>query len=219
MKLSVNGVAQKVDASPGSYAMVERIWKEGDKLEVEWPLELRTEMLPHSREWVAVLYGPIVLAGKLGTAGLEGISFHDRNYFPKKLPFDNVPVFLGSPGDILVLTNFVKFVNNDGYEELTRFMKDREIACPDPAALKKAVEHYSKAPLVPLAGSVAPALIVARHCPVVHLVRGVQRIFLTERLCPQLQGFLLSAPLAAEEFGALLRKGPAPRKPARKSGA
>lgn len=26
-----------------------------------------------------------------------------------------------------------------------------------------------------------PALIVARHCPVVHLVRGIQRIFLTER--------------------------------------
>jgi hypothetical protein len=58
-----------------------------------------------------------------------------------------------NPGDILVLTNFVRFVNNDGYEELGRFLKDRDLACPDPAALKKAVEHYSQAPLVPLAGS------------------------------------------------------------------
>ena len=32
----------------------------------------------------------------------------------------------------------------------------------------------------PETGEVAPALIVARHCPVVHLVRGIQRIFLTE---------------------------------------
>jgi Toprim domain len=32
----------------------------------------------------------------------------------------------------------------------------------------------------PETGEVAPALIVARHCPVVQLVRGIQRIFLSE---------------------------------------
>jgi diguanylate cyclase (GGDEF)-like protein len=35
-----------------------------------------------------------------------------------------------------------------------------------------------------------------------------QRLFLTERGCPQLQGFLLSPPLSADEFGELLRNGP-----------
>lgn len=101
MKLLVNGMVQQVNANPGSYASLKRLWKNGDRLTVEWPLELRTELLPNSREWISILYGPIVLAGKLGTAGLEGISFHDRNYFPKKLPYDNVPVFIGSPNDIL----------------------------------------------------------------------------------------------------------------------
>jgi hypothetical protein len=38
----------------------------------------------------------------------------------------------------------------------------------------------------PETGEVAPALIAARHCPVVNLVRGIQRIFLTEdgHKCP-----------------------------------
>ncbi len=101
MKLAVNGADEKVETMPGSYATIERTWKTGDKLELEWPLALRTELLPHSRDWVAVLWGPIVLAGELGTDGLEGVSFHARNFFPKKLPFDNVPVFVGDANGIV----------------------------------------------------------------------------------------------------------------------
>jgi diguanylate cyclase (GGDEF)-like protein len=39
-----------------------------------------------------------------------------------------------------------------------------------------------------------------------------QRVFLAERMCPQLQGFLLSPPVSADEFGALLRNGRTLRK-------
>jgi len=35
-----------------------------------------------------------------------------------------------------------------------------------------------------------------------------QRLFLTERGCPELQGFLLSPPLTADEFGVMLRSNP-----------
>jgi DUF1680 family protein len=101
MTLKVNGSAFKTESKPGSYTAVERTWRDGDRLEIEWPLALRSEFLPGSREWVAVLWGPIVLAGQLGTEGLEEVPFHSRNLFPKKLPFDAIPVFLGSAGDIL----------------------------------------------------------------------------------------------------------------------
>ena len=50
MQLAVNSEACEVDTAPGSYATVERTWKTGDKLEVGWPLAIRTELLPHSRE-------------------------------------------------------------------------------------------------------------------------------------------------------------------------
>ncbi|HKA14035.1 MAG TPA: EAL domain-containing protein [Myxococcota bacterium] len=66
------------------------------------------------------------------------------------------------------------------------------------------------------AAIVSAILAIARQLGLNVVAEGVeteeQRIFLTERLCPQLQGFLLSAPLPAEEFRALLCAGPAPRK-------
>jgi hypothetical protein len=102
MKLAVNGIGEKVEARPGSYAAVERTWKTGDKLEVEWPLALRTELLPHSTNWVAVLWGPIVLAGELGTAGLEGVPFHPRKYIASRTqPIDKATVFVGDTNDVI----------------------------------------------------------------------------------------------------------------------
>ena len=102
MKLAVNGAVEKVEAKPGSYATVERTWKTSDKLEVEWPLALRTEMLPHSQEWVAVLWGPIVLAGEMGTEGLDRVNFHGRSYTASRtLPVERFPVFVGTTNDVV----------------------------------------------------------------------------------------------------------------------
>jgi uncharacterized protein len=103
MKVAVNGTPEKVDARPGSYCTVERTWKTGDRLEVEWPLALRTEMLPGSDAYIAVLWGPIVLAGELGTAKLEGVDLaRTHNYVAtEKLPVETAPTFIGSAGDVL----------------------------------------------------------------------------------------------------------------------
>lgn len=103
MKLTVNGTPEPVEARPGSYAAVERTWRTGDRLEIDWPLTLRTEMLPRSNEWVAVLWGPIVLAGELGTAGLEDLDFRNtHNYVAtQELPLDQVPVFIGNADDVV----------------------------------------------------------------------------------------------------------------------
>jgi diguanylate cyclase (GGDEF)-like protein len=67
------------------------------------------------------------------------------------------------------------------------------------------------------AAIVSAILAIARQLGLNVVAEGVeteeQRIFLTERSCPQLQGFLLSPPLSAEDFAALLRNGPTLRKP------
>ena len=69
------------------------------------------------------------------------------------------------------------------------------------------------------AAIVSAILAIARQLGLNVVAEGVeteeQRVFLTERMCPQLQGFLLSPPLTADEFGALLRNGLAPRKRSR----
>jgi DUF1680 family protein len=54
----------------GRYVAVERVWHNGDQVEVKLSMSLRNEPLPGRSDVVAFLYGPIVLAGKLGKKGL-----------------------------------------------------------------------------------------------------------------------------------------------------
>jgi hypothetical protein len=56
---------------PGTFAAVRRTWKDGDTVEVTIPMALRTEPMPDNAEKVALLYGPIVLAGNLGPEDKE----------------------------------------------------------------------------------------------------------------------------------------------------
>jgi DUF1680 family protein len=87
LKLTINGQPQTVTASPGEYAAITRTWKDGDTLRVETPMMLHTEMLPHSTDYVAILDGPLVLAGKLGLEGLTEKDFvNQRMDGRKRLP-------------------------------------------------------------------------------------------------------------------------------------
>jgi DUF1680 family protein len=70
MKISVNGKRQKIESAAGSYATVEREWRDGDTVEIRLPMKLHTEYLPDTTNEIALLYGPIVLAGELGTNGM-----------------------------------------------------------------------------------------------------------------------------------------------------
>jgi DUF1680 family protein len=68
----INGKKLEASASPSSYLTIARTWKNGDRVEVDLPMKLRLERLPDRPDVAAVLYGPIVLAGRLG--GTEGLS-------------------------------------------------------------------------------------------------------------------------------------------------
>jgi DUF1680 family protein len=66
IEILVNGYKKQVKQRPGSYVKIERTWKTGDKLEVKIPFSLRLESMPDDSNRVAVMYGPLVLAGDLG---------------------------------------------------------------------------------------------------------------------------------------------------------
>src|SRR5207248_5503076 len=57
-------------ASPGSYIALSRTWNAGDKIEMQLPMRLHLEAMPDDPKTQAVMYGPVVLAGDLGGAGL-----------------------------------------------------------------------------------------------------------------------------------------------------
>jgi DUF1680 family protein len=48
------------------YAIVERVWRSGDQLDLNFPVRLRLEQAPGDPATVSVLHGPMVLAGDLG---------------------------------------------------------------------------------------------------------------------------------------------------------
>ena len=48
-----------------------RVWKDGDKVEVSLPMSLHIDPMPDDPTFQAVMYGPLVLAGRLGDTGLS----------------------------------------------------------------------------------------------------------------------------------------------------
>ena len=77
--LSVNGEATSTPAAPGSWATIERVWKDGDRIDLEIPLLFRLSPAdPHMPDRVALMRGPVVFV-------LEG-AYHDTAF---RLPNDD----------------------------------------------------------------------------------------------------------------------------------
>ncbi|HSQ24952.1 MAG TPA: beta-L-arabinofuranosidase domain-containing protein, partial [Pyrinomonadaceae bacterium] len=64
--IKVNGVAVKDISKPGSYVEMKRNWKNGDTVALILPKTLRIEPTPDNPNRVALMWGPLVLAGELG---------------------------------------------------------------------------------------------------------------------------------------------------------
>ena len=69
-KVQVNGETLDAFASPGSYLSLQREWRDGDRVELDLPMHLHTMPLPGDDSQIAMLYGPLVLAARLGGQGL-----------------------------------------------------------------------------------------------------------------------------------------------------
>ena len=92
----INGEQENISSAPGSYAEVTRTWKSGDRVEIKFPFSLHSEILPGTPDEVALLYGPLVLAGKLGTEGMP------LPYARDQLDQAHLP---DPPAPVLVATN------------------------------------------------------------------------------------------------------------------
>ena len=100
VNVSVNGKTQKVESAPESYFTLQREWRDGDKVEIQLPMKLHTEFLPGTSNEIALLYGPIVLAGELGTNAMPGpFAKHQTDY--SKLPVPAAPMLATTAGDLL----------------------------------------------------------------------------------------------------------------------
>jgi len=99
--VKVNGTALPVFASPSSYLTLTRVWKSGDKIEVSLPMSLHVSPLPDDETQQAMMYGPLVLAGRLGAEGLtKDLIYGGYNPVPKGDPAP-APTITANPKDPL----------------------------------------------------------------------------------------------------------------------
>jgi len=67
--VEINGLKLETFSSPGSFLTLKRKWKNGDRIDVFLPMKLHLHPMPDDPKLAAVMYGPLVLAGELGTEG------------------------------------------------------------------------------------------------------------------------------------------------------
>ncbi|TFF35541.1 glycoside hydrolase family 127 protein [Mucilaginibacter psychrotolerans] len=83
--ISINGKKQQLTIDAQGYLVLNRKWKNNDKIEFTMPEDIYTEALPDNANRRAVFYGPVLLAGILGNTEPD--------------PLKGVPVFVTSETD------------------------------------------------------------------------------------------------------------------------
>lgn len=88
--VTINGQPAQHLPQPDSYVELDRVWHDGDTVALVLPKQLHEEPLPDNPRRVALMWGPLVLAGDLGPENRRG-GYGRRGEQPK-----DVPVFVAA---------------------------------------------------------------------------------------------------------------------------
>lgn len=69
--VSINGKPEKFLVNRNNYISLKREWKAGDKVLLDFDFHIEAEPLESDRKFFSLTYGPLILAGRLGTEGME----------------------------------------------------------------------------------------------------------------------------------------------------
>ena len=70
LTVRLNGRPLIDSTEPGRYVEVDRVWRRGDVLDVALPMRLHLQALPGASDIAAVMFGPLVLAARMGREGM-----------------------------------------------------------------------------------------------------------------------------------------------------
>ena len=95
--IAINEENIEVNQKPDSYIVLNKTWKAGDRIDITYPMALHLVATNDNPNMEAVLYGPIVLAGDMGTEGMKP----PMPFAKDQLDYEHVPV----PKDIITALN------------------------------------------------------------------------------------------------------------------
>lgn len=75
LKMQLNGEEIVVEAKPGQYIELTRLWKKGDTLQINLAMQTHLEKMPGAANYYAILHGPIVLAAKTEPFARETLNY------------------------------------------------------------------------------------------------------------------------------------------------
>ena len=126
-KVAVNGTPVNIITGPSSYVTIDRKWKRGDVVTVRYPMHASLKYLPNVPQYVALMYGPILLGMKTGTEDMAHLIADDSRFGQyasgAKLPIDQAPILINNniedipsqltpiPGKPLHFTLSTKMIN------------------------------------------------------------------------------------------------------------
>ena len=104
--IEVNGTEQNYKLMHNNtYAVLQKEWKNKDKIRAVMPMDLRMEYLPDSSNWVSFLHGPIVLAAVSDSSDLDGLFADDSRMghvaHGKLYPVEEAPMLVAENEDLL----------------------------------------------------------------------------------------------------------------------
>ena len=96
----VNGKPVTIITGPSSYVTIDRQWKKGDVVEINFPMYNYLKYLPNLPQYIALMHGPVMLAMKTGTEDLAMLVADDSRFgqlaVGKKLPTDQAPILINN---------------------------------------------------------------------------------------------------------------------------
>lgn len=112
--VSVNGKIKTVQADKDGFLVLQQTWKHNDRIKLILPQKLHTQSMPDNPNRIAVLYGPLVLAGRLGEQmpdpvfGTPVLLTDDKNVQNWISPVANQPLTfemkgVGKPSDVQLI--------------------------------------------------------------------------------------------------------------------
>jgi len=97
--VKLNSMVQGASPAPGSYYELSRTWADGDTLELTLPMNLRVDHSMDDATQVSLLYGPILLAGDLGTNGMPASDHAAGQWDYSGVPTVAAPSLIGDNPD------------------------------------------------------------------------------------------------------------------------
>ena len=93
--VKINGTPLGAFASPSSYLSINRVWKSGDKIDLNLPMDFHISPMPDNEQIQAMMYGPLVLAGRFEPVTKE--MTYSGDYEPKPTDPAKVPDIAADP--------------------------------------------------------------------------------------------------------------------------